>query len=1056
MTVPQQLEAYLEVCRRRLRRTMALRLAAGGLVGVLAVTAAFAAAAVTLVPSQGWVIASRVLVYGLLALTAVVAWRWPSGRRAAARRIESRVTAFDGRLATWADASRRRPQPEILPLLAKESIALAHAHPPAAAVPSKLLAVPVATAFAAVAALVWLLVGAPTGWQLSAQRLWAASLLEDTMPRVVVEPGNVVVPRGADVVVRARAQGFFADEMHVHAAFASGGRWERAGMAPGAQGGHEFVLVSVTETVEYYVSAQGLNSERYSIEVADLPGIESITLNLSYPAWTRLAARRQDSGDVAAVPGTRVGVDVTTDLPMSEGHLVVDTQAHALAGADNRGVGDFEVTKTGTWHIAVMHQGRLVKISDEFLIEVTQDAAPEVEFAFPGHDRSATSIEEVALRFRALDDFGIEGFALNYSVNGGAWQRHDLLRESADSTDITSGHLLSFEDLEPQPPRGLRPGDVVSFFVEAVDHRQTTRSALYFVDVRPFGKRYREMQSSGGDGGGGNGLDIAARQRDIVSATWNLVRERDTNKRQGQDLSDQADVVAMLQRMLKDQVETLIQRSQRRGLSANAEVDVFVTELASAVEFMEPAAEHLSQLELDEAVTPEQRALQHLLTAEASLRDINVSMSLNDSMGGSLDRSLSELIDLEMDPERNRYEVPQTPNFGQSQPEDDSDWRRLEELARKQEELARQGDAQETPMSRWQQERLKRELEALRERLAAGGQSRQRSGRIDEAIERLDSARDAIDESLDRDRSDRQTYRRAGEALRQAAQSIREDGRDQLTGRLQQAERDISRLVEDQRRIMERLEALQQRVLDASRNGEEIGYRNFELWADAQTKRRMQRDLAEITRDLADAQQGLAQADPGMERLLERALDDLMDNRISERMTVAADAFESGRPLFMVGHEGLVEDALARFRSRIGRIAERLAGAAAMDRQEPTVAGVQALRRDLEQAAARQDASALDRIARAVGAIEASLNGPAGELDLSADRARYRALGASDENTERLYQLTLEQLDRMEIALIKVDGGTVRAQDPRDDAYDSDAVARYFRRLSCGAAETCD
>ena len=70
-------------------------------------------------------------------------------------------------------------------------------------------------------------------------------------------------------------------------------------------------------------------------------------------------------------------------------------------------------------------------------------------------------------------------------------------------------------------------------------------------------------------------------------------------------------------------------------------------------------------------------------------------------------------------------------------------------------------------------------------------------------------------------------------------------------------------------------------------------------------------------------------------------------------------------------------------------------------------------------------------------------------MDMEAMRARYRGLGASEGNRERLYRLTLDELDRLEVALGKVEAGSVRATPPRDSGYESAAVARYFRQLSC-------
>ena len=1072
---------YLERCRRRLAWVARARVAAAGgaLVGVL--TIAFAVAAAHLVPAQGWIVAARVILYSVVVATVAAVVLRRIGSRHAARRTERRIPAFDGRLTTWFDAVRRRKRSALLPQLAQDAGRVATANPPRRVVPTWLFAAPLATFVSAAALLTWSLAGAPQSWRLPAERLWLGDAFADTRPRIVVEPGDTVVPRGADVLLRARAHGFAAGALQVNAAFAGSADWQQADMLPpsNASGAHEFVLVAVTESVDYFVASSGVNSDRFRIEVADLPMVDSVDVTLNFPAWTRLDPVEQDHGDVAGVVGTTVRVRVGATASMNEPRLLVNGRATRL---DDDGVGAFAIEAAGTWRVAVSHLGAIVPISDDYFIDVIDDAPPEVEFAFPGRDRSATAIEEVALRFRATDDFGVETLTLNYAVNGGSW-----LRVPADASTVgreaTAAHTIYFEDLVVgDEDRAVRPGDVVSLYAEAADHRQTTASALYFVDVRPFDKRYREQVGSGGGGGGSggeSGLELSGRQREIASATWNLIRERDAGSRSGDDLRDQTDMLAILQRTLLDQANTLVARAEGRRLDDEEEVEPFVAELAAAAVEMERAADTLARHELDQAVAPEQRALQHLLTAEASLRDVDVSLSRESSSGGAASRSLSELADLELDPQRNRYETPQSPRFGEVDDSAQDEWQRLTELARRQEELARRQERdadQEMPLSRWQLERLQRELESLRQRLAGedgqrtadrsdgGTPSSQASGAarspgatgdLRDAIAELDEARNAIERSLaDGDGADAAAIRQGAAALRAGANQLLRREADELAERVGRAERDASRLLADQQRILERLEALRDETLAAARNGERLSFRSRDMDDEAATKRRMQGDLARIAGELADTRQALADAGGENDAVvdqLDHALNELAESRVAERLAIAAEYFEYGRPLFMVGHEARVADALAQFRDRIGRAARRLADARGAAGRTPGVDDVQALRQRLRETGIDGDPDSLRDIAEAAGRLAAEVLSGQGTLDLREMRERYRGLGAADENRERLYRLTLAQLDQIEIALGKVGGVPIRALQPRDDGYAADAVARYFRTLSCTA-----
>ncbi len=1086
---------YLARCRTRLGWFDRIRIAVAGVAVLAALTVSLAALAAYVVPSQGWIVAARVLLYAIGIATVVACVVRRMGARRTAHHVERRIPAFDGRLTTWLDASRRQRRPALLPHLAEHALRVAKAHPPSRAVPAVLLLPSLAVLMAAALTFYLTFDAAPASWRLPAERLWTGDLLADTRPRIIVEPGDVVVPRGADVLVRARAHGFAADTLSLNAAFAGSGRWEQAVMMPAQDPTHEFVLVAVTESVEYYVSAGGttrggrLNSDRHRIEVADLPVVEGVELVLDYPAWTRLERSIQDQGDVAGVEGTRVGVQIQTKAPLEDARLVVNDHEHRL----DDGTGMFTIDAPGTWHVAVRHRGEVVRISDEYLIDVIHDQPPEVEFAFPGRDRSATPIEEVALRFSANDDFGIESLTVRYAINGSDWISVDR-PETTGARQARTSHTILLEDLAlGDEQRPIRPGDVVSVHGVARDRSQSTNTALYFVDVRAFDKHYRDMGTTSAGNGGGGGVreqELSNRQREIVNATWNLIQERDTGARAGADLEDQVDLVAALQRTLQDQVETLVARSQGRRLADNSEVEPYVAELARAAAQMEVAAEVLASHRLDDAVQPEQRALQHLLTAEAGLRDVNVTLSSSNA-GDSVSRSLSELFDLETDPEQNRYESPQTPGGGaRAQDTAESEWRRLTELARRSEELARaheQPGRAEAPLSRWQLERLKRELERVRGQLANDrGQraSRQQTGGapgtrpprqgvaggtpsgnnpppdIQGTLADLDRAREAIERSLAAENAERvsetapHAFRQGAEALQQTANRLLEDQRDSLGAGLRDAERRANALVEEQRRILQRLQTRDKEIMEAYRQGRSYAYRGADLEDEAQTKRRMREDVERIATDVSNLRQQLARssnADPDLTRLLDRAMDDLADSRVVDQLTMAADYIETGR-LFITGLERPVHDALNRLSNRLRHAVERFENAGADSASPTTVADVQSLRRRLAALGPGGDPQALREIADATWDLAEEVLGPAGVLDLAETRRAYRGIGARDANRERLYRLTLAELDQMEIALRKVDGTPVRAEEP-EAGYDSAAVAAYFRQLSAATPE---
>jgi len=277
------------------------------------------------------------------------------------------------------------------------------------------------------------------------------------------------------------------------------------------------------------------------------------------------------------------------------------------------------------------------------------------------------------------------------------------------------------------------------------------------IDVQPFDRRYSQSQQSGGGQQGGAPNEVSDRQREIIISTWNLIREQSDNNR-GDDafVNDNAALLSRLQETLRGQVETLAQRAEARQLTAtDEEIARFVEHLRDAAAAMTPAAQMLAEIDLDDALSPEQEALQHLLAAEAVFTDINVSMQANSS-GGQAGRDLSEMFELEMDLEKNQYETGDdaTPDPPQQQMEEAAD--ELAELARRQEQLARNQRRSQTPTpeQRWQQEMLRREVEELKRRLeelSGSGDSEleQLQRRLSSAMRAMNEANEAMQQSDD-------------------------------------------------------------------------------------------------------------------------------------------------------------------------------------------------------------------------------------------------------------------------------------------------------------------
>ena len=1009
MTPRTQLEQYLGEFRQRLRTLIVARGLAALCFTALVVTllAVFIGTRQAFPP--GLMGGARVALVFLLAVILIALFVYPLRVLRSTRgipEIEKRAPDFDGRIETYDQLSSQNDEnleqrSPFLVLLAEDALAFARKIPVSLRIPSWEITVPAVFGFIALAVLVWVGSFGPDNWRYGARHLWAGWALSDTLPpqRITVNPGNSAVRRGGDLFVDANAEGFDPSGAQVFALFEGNEEWETAPMLTSADDGFEFTFFGIREPFRYYVVSAGVHSAEYSIEVVDLPRVSNVRLTYHYPRWTELESEVVSvGGDIRAVAGTRVEVEVTTDQPLDGAELNVNGQTLSMVTAGPTATTTLEVEEDGEYYVSTFFNSDPVRLSDDYFIDVVPDNKPVVKVMKPGRDWKASNIEEVSIRVEATDDFSLDRLELHYAVNGGDWNVVEL---DAGGTYTLSEEILYLEEMgktvgssdlldlltasetnNETITTNLVPGDLISYYAEAHDRDTSERTDLFFVEVQPFDRSYSQSMQSGGGGGGGGGQqqnEISQRQKEILLATWNLIREKEeqTGFQDEQQLQDNAQMLSELQRTLADQARTLANRTRARQLtSVDEQIQIFVQSLESAAEAMIPAAERLVDLEFDDAVPSEQEALQYLLKAEAVFTDIQVSSQQGGGggPGGFAGRDLAELFELEMDLEKNQYETESPTTFDTPEAEVDEAIAKLRELANRQESLARQANQQQalTEEERWRQEELRREteelrsqLEQLRQQSAQQQSAQQQSGQSTQgdatsgAIRQLDNALQAMDRAqaqngMDQDQNQRaveQARRQLDRALEQLTAQRQADAEEIFSDLSERAEL----LLNEQRRLAAELqqvarEALENRDDDGVRENPLSDEETIEL---AERKWLMQADLEELEEEMQRVSQRYRDQTPDASAQLSDALSDLQRTQAVRRLAYAGEMIRRGLADELSPFEGIVTTALDDLRRDTEQAlatASREARDGQQAEQNPTselVAELQELRRDL-------------------------------------------------------------------------------------------------------------
>jgi hypothetical protein len=945
----EDLRSYAKQLRDRFRLGVLARgsaiLVAIALVTTVVLTVIISRFAFT--PASIWS-ARAVLLLALALATlfglAMPLWHW--SRRWWTRRAETRFPQFEQRLVTFNERDRDGRDP-FLELLAADTLRVARTADVKDAVSDAVLVASLAAGLVSFVALVWLISAGPGYFGYGAAALWTGPP-KAPFYSLHVNPGNATVRRHADQLVSAEIPGLPNRPLRIHVHYASASKWEQTTMQQRpATAGYQFLFAGLPEDVEYYIESGAIQTPHFHLRVADIPSVKQIRVTYHHPDWMHLGDTVEEhGGDLRAVEGTEARLEVVTDRPLVNGLLSLDDGrqiALTNEGAGNIYRGAVAIEKDGSYHVATRETVREQRLSEDYFIQATAVKPPQVALIRPDRDYRASPIEEITLAATAEDPFGLSEFALHYSVNGGPDQVVNVMKppESGTATKLSGSTLLSLETLK------LMPGDVIGFYAAAKDARSESHSDISFIQIDPYEREFSQSQQMGGGNGGGAADDqaqIAEREKEIIAATWKQAGIKTAAVRQA---AEQAKFLSDVQTTLRNQATALAGRLEMRDLQlANEQFGSFQQDMQAAAAAMQPAARKLDQQQWSAAVFDEQKALQYLLRAEATFRQIQVAYGARGGSGAvnSAGRDLASLFDLELDTQKNQYESAQSPSAPSQQAADvEAALKKLDELARRQSELAEQhsNDTQQSAEERWQQEMLRRKAEELQhqlEQLARNSAESGANGR--QALDRLRQAEEDMRRAVDEHNAG--DARSAAERLHEAMSLLGGIQRQDSSRQVDALAREASRLSNQQREQSERLRALSNSRMAGQggaggprRGGIDGGNAVEGLINDRQ---RLADDLARLTENMRAAARAAQERSRGAAKKLHDALGDLEQADTETQLQRSADQLRRG-------YAPLNDDAENQMASELGHLTDQLGDAqrAMANSQRPSDADDNAL-----------------------------------------------------------------------------------------------------------------
>jgi hypothetical protein len=421
----------------------------------------------------------------------------------------------------------------------------------------------------------------------------AFPFLQTHYAHLEVKPGNVEIPVGSDLEVTNIFSGRLPTVARFHWQEEGKPEWQNVALIRKSDGVYLHPLKNLRSDLKYRVTGSDAVSDDYEIRTYVPPEVRDLSIQISYPDYTRHAFVLQQSPDINVLRGSTAGFQITPSVKLSK--AVLRFSAAPSVELENKGdnlwTGNMTITKdTDYWIELTDAKGHRGVNEKAHHIKAVPDAAPRVEITEPGQDLRSEATNTISVKISVADDFGVDEIKLIYHKLGGPEQEIYGKRESETNGEIVARAELPLEGL------GLKEYDVVAYHAEAKDNNNLDgpglgKSAVYFIEITNEAGGPSKAQ------GKGQAVNLLVIQKQIIADTTAIAASAPAEK--FNDLSARQRDAVDFGKLYHD------------SMSAGGAPPESVSEMQAAIQDMEQASSLLGNRNRQDALPPEESALAH-------------------------------------------------------------------------------------------------------------------------------------------------------------------------------------------------------------------------------------------------------------------------------------------------------------------------------------------------------------------------------------------------------------------------------------------------------------
>ena len=751
--------------------------------------------------------------------------------------------------------------------------------------------------------------------------------------KLTVEPGNVRILRGKSLPIHVTVTGKSAEKVvltyeNIESRGASVSETETTQQQinmlqnPDDKRGFAYEIFNIDADMEYYVVANETTSERYTVEVFEMPKVTEISVAYTYPDYTGLKPVVQTgTGDIQAVVGTQAEIRLTTnkaiqtaafslkmDVKPEESDETQESASTQMVISDgNILTTTVDVTADGTYTVELLGiDGFNSEIPIKYAIKAIPDAVPEVVIKEPGRDIKTTKLGEVEIIAEATDDYGIAELKLMYRIGSDELQELTLETSTPDAV-IESGaadtiqrrvadgsYTFYLEEFD------VEPGDIISYYAHAVDNNTRTgpgeaSSDIYFIEIRPFNEDFQEMEAEQGPPMPNPLLEILASQKQIIRETAKHIRAKPSSVTE--EYRSAVKKTADKQDKLKDKTQKLADEFSMAMQGNSPITPEILMNLEDAIGKMREATDSLNAVQPTEAIPSEQEALELLIKVSLELPNILMQMrNSNPQLAENLELEMEELQS-ELEEQQNELDMEMQEEAQEMLDQARQMLAEQQQLSQQSQQLGRENEPSPSEMQQnsQQQEQLSQQAQQMAQQLGTMQQNAQGSQgqRLDQAGQAMQQAGEQMDQaSQGMQQQEPQMSaakgEKAEERLEEAIEQLEKVASEFTDAALANAAEQVQQLIDEQSGVQQETQELRNRSQQSEMRPEDFR-KASEL---ANEQRELQQDLEALENTLENLPEQLREKNPEAARNVTDATRRLTEEQTAGDMSTAQRALQ--------------------------------------------------------------------------------------------------------------------------------------------------------------------